>query len=61
MAGAAAVRLAFACGLALGSWGMYVWARRFLSPPAALLAAVVYTFLPWILATAYLRGALDEV
>ena len=61
MSGAAAVRLAFACGLALGSWGMYVWARRSLSPPAALLAAVVYTFLPWVLATAYLRGALGEV
>lgn len=61
MSGAAAVRLAFACGLALGSWGMYAWARRLLSPPAALLAAVVYTFLPWILATTYLRGALGEV
>ncbi len=61
MSGAAAVRLAFACGLALGSWGMYAWARRFLSPSAALLAAVVYTFLPWALATVYLRGALGEV
>lgn len=61
MSGAAAVRLAFVCGLALGSWGMYAWARRFLSPPAALLAAVAYTFLPWVLATAYVRGALGEV
>jgi hypothetical protein len=60
-AGTAAVRLTFAGALALGAWGMYAWARRLLSTEAALLAAVVYTFLPWTLASVYVRGALGEM
>ncbi|MCS7220504.1 MAG: hypothetical protein RML36_13210 [Anaerolineae bacterium] len=60
LSGTAAVRLSYALALVLGAWGMHVWARRHLSPLAALLAALVYVFLPWTLVTWYVRGALGE-
>ncbi len=60
LSGTAAVRLSYALALALGAWGMHAWARRHLSPLAALLAALVYVFLPWTLVTWYVRGALGE-
>jgi hypothetical protein len=60
LSGTAAVRLSYALALALGAWGMHAWARRHLSPPAALLAALVYVFLPWTLVIWYVRGALGE-
>lgn len=60
LSGTAAVRLSYALALVLGAWGMHAWARRHLSPLAALLAALVYVFLPWTLVTWYVRGALGE-
>ncbi len=60
LSGTAAIRLTYALALALGAWGMFAWARRRLHAPAALLAALVYAFLPWTLATFYVRGALGE-
>ena len=38
----------------------YGWARRWLGRPGALLAATVYTYLPWHLSTVYVRGAYGE-
>ena len=39
---------------------MYGWARRRLGPWPALLASMVYTYWPLLLATIYVRGALAE-
>ncbi|MCD6291064.1 MAG: hypothetical protein J7M34_11220, partial [Anaerolineae bacterium] len=60
LAGTAAIRLTLALALALGAWGMYVWARRRLSVQAALVAALAYTFLPTTLSILYVRGAVGE-
>ena len=39
---------------------MYGWARRRLGPWPALLASMIYTYWPMLLATIYVRGALAE-
>ena len=58
--GVAAVKIIFALGLLLGALGMYGWARRLLDRRGALLAALLYACLPYVLATVYVRGALAE-
>jgi len=56
----AAVEWVYGLGLVLSAWGMWLWARRLLGERGGLLAAVVYSFWPFALATVYVRGALAE-
>jgi hypothetical protein len=56
----AAVKWTFGLSLLAGALGMYSWARRRLGPWPALLASMVYTYWPMLLATIYVRGALAE-
>jgi hypothetical protein len=56
----AAVEWTFGLSLLAGALGMYGWARRRLGPWPALLASMVYTYWPLLLATIYVRGALAE-
>ena len=44
----------------LGSVGMYLWLKHWLGRPGALLAALVYTYLPYQITAAYVRGAWGE-
>ncbi|HSN76811.1 MAG TPA: hypothetical protein VL334_17190 [Anaerolineae bacterium] len=56
----AAVKWTFGLSLLAGALGTYGWARRRLGPWPALLASMVYTYWPLLLATIYVRGALAE-
>ena len=56
----AAVEWTFGLSLLAGALGMYGWARRRLGPWPALLASMIYTYWPMLLATIYVRGALAE-
>lgn len=47
--------------LSVGGIGIYGWSRRFIGRGGGLLAAVVYLYWPYNLATIYVRGALNEV
>jgi hypothetical protein len=55
-----ALKLVFAAGLIASALGMYVFARLHLGRGAALVAAVVYAYLPYHLVDLYVRGALAE-
>jgi hypothetical protein len=56
----AAIKWTFGLSLLAGALGMYGWSRRRLGPWPALLASMVYTYWPMLLATIYVRGALAE-
>ena len=58
--GVAAVKLGYALSFLLGALALYAWARVRLGTQGGVLAAAVYTYLPWHLATVYLRGAYAE-
>ncbi|MGD2039283.1 MAG: hypothetical protein PVH11_00560 [Anaerolineae bacterium] len=58
--GVAAVRAGYALAFLLGALGVYLWTRPWVGAKGAVLAAVVYTYLPWHLATVYVRGAYAE-
>ena len=58
--GAEAIRWSYSLSFVLSAWAMYGWAKRLLEDRAALVAAVVYTYLPYHLAVVYVRGALAE-
>jgi len=58
--GAEAIRWSYGLSFVLSAWAMYGWAKRLLGDRAALIAAVVYTYLPYHLAVVYVRGALAE-
>jgi hypothetical protein len=55
-----AIKVVLGLGWLLGNAGMYLWLRRWLGPPGALVAALVYTYLPYQIATIYVRGAWGE-
>lgn len=57
-----AVALKMVIGLAwlLGCLGIFLWLRSWLGKPGALLAGLVYTYLPHQIATIYIRGAWGE-
>jgi hypothetical protein len=57
---ALAMKLVLASGLAVAAGGMYLFAGRHLDRGPALVAAVVYTYLPYHLADLYVRGAVAE-
>ena len=54
------VKVIFALSFLLGTAGLFVWLRRTLGPAGAALAALVYTYLPYHLATVHVRGAWGE-
>jgi len=58
--GVTAVKWGYGLAFLLGALGTYLWARRWLGVRGGLLAAVVYTTLPWHLSTVYVRGAYAE-
>ncbi|RPI56664.1 MAG: hypothetical protein EHM56_04320, partial [Chloroflexi bacterium] len=58
--GVAAVKWGYGLSFLLGAWGVYAWLRKWLGGGGAVLAAVVYTTLPWHLAVVYGRGASGE-
>lgn len=56
----AAMKLVLATGLIASALGMYRFARLHLTKRAALVAAVVYVYLPYHLIDLYIRGAVAE-
>lgn len=58
--GVAAIRWGYALAFVLGALATYAWARHWLGTQGGLLAAIVYTYLPWHLSTVYVRGAFAE-
>jgi len=58
--GVIAVKWGYGLSFVFGALAVYGWARRWLGSEGGALAAVVYTYLPWHLATVYLRGAYAE-
>ena len=57
---ALALKLVFATGLIASALGMYTFARLHLGRGGALVAAVVYAYLPYHLVDLYVRGAVAE-
>lgn len=55
-----AIKTVFGLSWLLGSPGLFLWLRRWLQPPGALIAALVYIYLPYQIATVYVRGAWGE-
>lgn len=60
LAPAVAVKLALGLAWLLGSVGMFLWLRDWLDQPGALIAGLVYTYLPYRIAAVYVRGAWGE-
>jgi hypothetical protein len=54
------IKLVYALAWVASGLTMYVLARQWLSEPAALLASTLYVYLPYHLATVYVRGAFAE-
>jgi hypothetical protein len=57
---ATALKLVFATGLFASALGMYAFTRLHLGRGGALVAAVVYAYLPYHLVDLYVRGAIAE-
>ena len=58
--GVSAVKWGYALAFLLGALAVYGWARLRLGTEGGVLASAVYTYLPWHLATVYVRGAYAE-
>lgn len=56
----ASIKLVYALAWIASGLAMYALARKFFSETGALLAATVYVYLPFHIATIYVRGALAE-
>lgn len=57
---ATAIKIVLGLSWLLGSGGIFLWLKGWLGSPGALAAALVYTYLPYHLATVYVRGAWGE-
>ena len=55
-----AIKLVYAVAWLASGWAMYALARKFFSAASALLAATIYVYLPYHIATVYVRGAFAE-
>ncbi len=55
-----AIKLVMGGSLLAGSVGMFLWLKSWLGQAGALVAALVYVYLPHQLATLYVRGAWGE-
>jgi hypothetical protein len=58
--GIAAIKWGYALAFLAGALGIYAWTRSWLGTKGGVLAAVVYTYLPWHIGTVYTRGAYAE-
>ncbi|MDH4209025.1 MAG: 6-pyruvoyl-tetrahydropterin synthase-related protein, partial [Anaerolineae bacterium] len=58
--GPQAIKAVYVLGFVASGLGMYLLGKRLLGATGALLAAVVYMYLPFHLATVYVRGAFAE-
>jgi hypothetical protein len=58
--GVTAVKWGYGLAILLGTAGVYGWTRRRLGNRGRVLAAAVYTYLPWHLSAVYVRGAYAE-
>ena len=58
--GVIAVKWGYGLAFLLGALGVYAWTRRWLGVKGGILAATVYTYLPWHLGTVNVRGAYAE-
>jgi hypothetical protein len=58
--GIQAIKWGYGLAFALGALAVYAWTRQWLGNQGAVLASVVYTYLPWHLHTVYGRGAYAE-
>ena len=58
--GITAIKWGYGLAFVLGALAAYAWTRHWLGTQGALLAAIVYTYLPWHLSTVYVRGAYAE-
>ncbi len=56
----ASIKLVYAFAWIASGLAMYALARRFFSDAGALLSAIVYVYLPFHIATIYVRGAFAE-
>ncbi len=55
-----AVKITYILAFVLSGWAMYAFVRRLFGRDAGLVAAVVYTYLPYRLVDLYVRCALSE-
>ncbi|MDM8527907.1 hypothetical protein QUF58_06780 [Anaerolineales bacterium HSG24] len=53
-------KLVIALGWVSGSVGMFLWLKSWFGESGALIAALVYCYLPYQIATVYVRGAWSE-
>jgi hypothetical protein len=58
--GVGAIKWGYGLAFVLGALGMYAWTRHWLGWRGGVLAATIYTYLPWHLTTVYVRGAYAE-
>jgi hypothetical protein len=58
--GVAAIKWGYGLAFVLGALGVYAWVRSRLGTKGGLLAATIYTYLPWHLGTVFVRGAYAE-
>ena len=55
-----ATKLISIVGILAGSSGLYLWLRSWVGPHGATVAALIYTYAPFNIATLYVRGAWSE-
>lgn len=60
LAPATAFKVVVGGGWLLGSLGLFLWLRGWWGSAGALIAALIYTYLPYQLVTVYVRGAWGE-
>jgi hypothetical protein len=58
--GMVAIKWGYGLTFVLGALAVYAWTRHGLGAKGGMLAAVIYTYLPWHLSTVYVRGAYAE-
>ena len=58
--GVGAIKWGYALAFVLGALGIYAWTRPWLGSRGGVLAATVYTYLPWHLSSVYIRGVYAE-
>ncbi len=58
--GIVAVKWGYGLAFMIGALGIYAWTRRWLGGRGGVLAATLYTCLPWHLGAVYVRGAYAE-
>jgi hypothetical protein len=58
--GIVAIRWGYGLAFLLAALGAFAWTRRWLRAKGGVLAASVYTYLPWHLSAVYVRGAYAE-